>query len=285
MLEFEVGELIHDAAKIQKVYLCTKIIAMNGNLFTENLKRSTGMRAFLFLIILLFGTLIGRELTLFFASSGNTGIKIGQGLASIFMFVVPPIVYYLLTRKEHQMQALGFRRLLPPWWLILVGVALMYVAIPFTTKLTTRNESMHLGGAFAGLEAWMKEMEETAKAELNQKAYELFARLDAEMEAKKAECEAEGHKCMHEIAEMTEEQKAECEAKCAEMKAKCEEMKAAWENFENLSLDEQKDLVLGRIAAMGMGEKKCDHHEGEEHQCCKHEGEEHQCQQATEVAE
>ena len=130
-----------------------------------------------------------------------------------------------------------------------------------------------------------EEMEETAKAELNQKAYELFARLDAEMEAKKAECEAEGHKCMHEIAEMTEEQKAECEAKCAEMKAKCEEMKAAWENFENLSLDEQKDLVLGRIAAMGMGEKKCDHHEGEEHQCCKHEGEEHQCQQATEVAE
>ena len=164
MLEFEVGELIHDAAKIQKVYLCTKIIAMNGNLFTENLKRSTGMRAFLFLIILLFGTLIGRELTLLFASSGDTGIKIGQGLASIFMFVVPPIVYYLLTRKERRMQALGFRRLSSPWWLILVGVALMFVAIPFTTKLTTWNESMHLGGAFAGLEAWMKEMEETAKA-------------------------------------------------------------------------------------------------------------------------
>lgn len=129
-----------------------------------------------------------------------------------------------------------------------------------------------------------EEMEETTKAELNQKAYELFAQLDAEMEAKKAECEAEGHKCMHEMAEMTEEQKAECEAKCAEMKAKCEEMKAAWENFENLSLDEQKDLVLNRIAAMGMGEKKCDHHEGEEHQCCKHEGEEHQCQKAAEVA-
>ncbi len=121
-----------------------------------------------------------------------------------------------------------------------------------------------------------EEMEETAKAELNQKAYELFAQMDAEMEAKKAECEAAGHKCQHEMAEMTEEVKAECEAKCAEMKAECEKMKAAWETFADLSLDEQKDLVLGRIAAMGMGEKKCNH-EGEEHQC-NHEGEGHQCQ-------
>ena len=144
-------------------------------------------------------------------------------------------------------------------------------------------------------------MDETAKAELNKKAYDLFAQMDAEMEAKKAECEAkpcckegegehqcnhegehqcnhEGeHKCAHEMAEMTEEQKAECEAKCAEMKAECEKMKAAWESFETLSLDEQKDLILGRIAAMGMGGEKCNH-EGEEHQC-QHEGEEgHQCQ-------
>ena len=112
-----------------------------------------------------------------------------------------------------------------------------------------------------------EELEETAKADLNQKAFDLFAQMDAEMEAKKAEMEAEGHKCMHEMAEMTEEAKAECEAKCAEMKAKCEEMKAAWENFANLNLDEQKDLVMSRIEFMkGM---QC-HHEGEEgHQCCE----------------
>lgn len=116
-------------------------------------------------------------------------------------------------------------------------------------------------------------MEETAKAELNKKALDLFTEMDAKM----AEMEAEGHKCQHEMAELTEEKKAECEAKCAEMKAKCEEMKAAWEAFETKTLDEQKDLVLGRIAAMGMGEGKCDHHEGEAHQC-NHEGEGHQCQ-------
>ena len=124
-----------------------------------------------------------------------------------------------------------------------------------------------------------EEMYETAKAELNQKAFELFAQMDAEMEAKKAECEANGeHKCQHEMAEMTEEQKAECEAKCAEMKAKCEAMQAAWANFENLTVDEQKDLVLERIAFVkGM---QCNHEGEEAHKCCNHEGESHECQHA-----
>ena len=115
-------------------------------------------------------------------------------------------------------------------------------------------------------------MDDEAKAELNKKAYELFA----EMEANKPECGAEGeHHCQHEMAEMTEEQKTECQAKCEEMKKQCEEMKAAWDSFETLNLDEQKDLILGRIEFVkGM---QC-HHEGEEHHC-QHEGEEgHQCQ-------
>ena len=119
-------------------------------------------------------------------------------------------------------------------------------------------------------------MDDAAKAELNQKAFDLFAQMDAEMEAHKAECEAAGHQCQHEMPEMTEEQRAECEAACAEMQAQCEQMKAAWENFANLSDDEKKDLVLSRIEFV-MGHK-C-HHEGEEAQgCCNHEGEEHQCQ-------
>ena len=122
-------------------------------------------------------------------------------------------------------------------------------------------------------------MDETAKAELNKKAFELFAEMDAKKAECEAKCEGEEHKCQHEMAEMTDEQKAECEAKCAEMKAQCEQMMAAWANFENLTVDEQKDLVLARIAAMGMGGEKCNH-EGEEHQC-QHEGEEgHQCQHA-----
>ena len=117
-------------------------------------------------------------------------------------------------------------------------------------------------------------MADSAKVALNAKALELFTQMDAEMEAKKAEMEAKGE-C---VKEKAEEVKAECEAKCVEMKAKCEEMKAAWEKFAELGVDEQKDLVLGRIEAMGMG--KCDHAEGEEHKCCEQKGEEHKCDQA-----
>lgn len=137
---------------------------MHDNLFTENLKQSAGMRIFLFLIIFLIGTLIGAAASALFVVGGDTGMKIGQGVASIFMFVVPPIVYYYITRKENRMQALGLRRLSSPWWLIIVAVALMIVSIPVTTTLTTWNEGMHLGGAFSGIEKWMKELEETAQA-------------------------------------------------------------------------------------------------------------------------
>lgn len=137
---------------------------MHDNLFTENLKQSTGMRIFLFLIIFLIGTLIGAAASALFVVGGDTGMKIGQGIASIFMFVVPPIVYYYITRKENRMQALGLRRLSSPWWLIIVAVAMMIVSIPVTTTLTTWNEGMHLGGAFSGIEKWMKELEETAQA-------------------------------------------------------------------------------------------------------------------------
>lgn len=136
---------------------------MENNLFAENLKQSTGMRIFLYLVILLISTLIGMLLAAIFFTS-DTGIKIGQGINSIFMFVVPPFVYYYLTRKEHQMQDLGFRSLTPPWWLILIGVAVMFVCIPVTTQLTTWNENLSFGKNLTWLEDWIKSMEEIAKA-------------------------------------------------------------------------------------------------------------------------
>ena len=93
------------------------------------------------------------------------------------------------------------------------------------------------------------EMTDEAKAELNQKAATLFNEMDAKME----EMKAAGEEVCKEMAEMTEEQKAECEAKCAEMKA-------AWENFANLNVDEQKDLIMKRLENCG-GDKKCCNHE------------------------
>ena len=136
---------------------------MKDNLFAENLKQSKGVRIFLFLVILLISTLIGIALSAIFVFAGDTGIKIGQGITSFFMFVVPPIVYYYLTRKEYQMRDLGFRSLTPPWWLILLGVALMFISLPVTNQLTAWNEGMSLGKSLSWLEDWIKSLEETAK--------------------------------------------------------------------------------------------------------------------------
>ena len=93
-------------------------------------------------------------------------------------------------------------------------------------------------------------MTDSAKTALNQKAAALFT----EMDAKKAEMLAAGEQACKEMAEMTEEQKAECEKKCAEMKA-------AWDNFANMTVDEQKDLIMKRL------EGCCADKEG----CCKQE--------------
>ena len=129
------------------------------------------------------------------------------------------------------------------------------------------------------------EMDENMKAELNKKAADIFNQMDAkmaEMKEKGEGCMKDAEKCAKEMAEMTEEQKAECEKKCAEMKAKFDEMMAAWANFENLNIDEQKDLIMKRLEGCG-GEKKCCKGEGEKG-CCKdkkegcegkHEGCEH----------
>jgi hypothetical protein len=62
------------------------------------------------------------------------------------------------------MHGLGFRSLAHPWWLIFLGVAVMFVSIPFTSQLTLWNEDMSFGSAFAKLEAYLKSMEETARA-------------------------------------------------------------------------------------------------------------------------
>ena len=93
------------------------------------------------------------------------------------------------------------------------------------------------------------EMTDEAKAELNKKAATMFNEMDAKME----EMKAAGEEVCKDMAEMTEEQKAECEKKCAEMKE-------AWANFENITLDEQRDLIMKRLGG-------CEGEKG----CCKHE--------------
>ena len=88
-----------------------------------------------------------------------------QGITSTMMFIVPPIVYYFITRKVRPMRGLGLRKIGTPWGLfLLIGFLLMFVSLPVTNQLTEWNESMKLGGAFAKIEEWIKTLEETAAA-------------------------------------------------------------------------------------------------------------------------
>ncbi len=92
------------------------------------------------------------------------------------------------------------------------------------------------------------------------------AMLDAKF-AEQEECckhEMDSTKpCMHqEMAEMTEEVKAQMDS----MSVKMEEMKAQWANFANLTLDEQKDVIVSHL---GMCQKHECHKEGEA--CCKND--------------
>ena len=126
------------------------------------------------------------------------------------------------------------------------------VAEPVQEEVTEVVEEKHDCPMHALKEEYAKwdEMDDQMKADLNQKAAAVFAEMDAKME----EMKAAGEEVCKDMAEMTEEQKAECEKKCAEMKAK-------WENFANMTVDEQKDLIMERLGG-------CCNHEGDK-PCCK----------------
>lgn len=138
---------------------------MKENFFIQNLRQSTGMRVFAFAIIFMVCTLLGAAVTAIMAFGGDLMIKLAQGISSLLMFVVPPIVYYFITRDDHPMKALGFRKVAAPaWTLLLASVILMYISLPITNQLGTWNEGMKLGGMFEPLETWMKALEDSAAA-------------------------------------------------------------------------------------------------------------------------
>ena len=141
---------------------------MKNDFFIENLKQSTGTRIFLFLIILLIGSLIGVAVAALFMFSGDNGLRIAQGISSIMMFVVPPIVYYYITREINPLKDLGLRKMKQPWLFLLIGVVLMFVAMPVTGQLTQWNEAMNLGPYLPKLEAYLKKMEEATQSSIEQ---------------------------------------------------------------------------------------------------------------------
>ena len=127
--------------------------------FKKNLKESTGLRIFIYLIALLVCSLVGAVVTKFLMGD-ITQMKIGQGISSAMIFIAPPMILYAFTRHQ-PMRELGFRKPNSAW-LLLIGVVLMFVSLPLTNLLTSWNEKMNFGAAFESLEALLQQLEETA---------------------------------------------------------------------------------------------------------------------------
>ncbi|MBO4328285.1 MAG: CPBP family intramembrane metalloprotease [Bacteroidales bacterium] len=128
--------------------------------FKKNLRASTGMHVFIYLMALLVCSLIGGVLTLWLAAGNDiVKLKIGQGLSSLLIFVAPPLILYGFTRHQ-PMRAIGFRKPVSAW-MLLIGVAVMFASLPVTHQLTVWNEKMSLG-AFKALEDLLQQMEEMA---------------------------------------------------------------------------------------------------------------------------
>ena len=127
--------------------------------FKKNMKASVGFRIFVYLFSLFVCVLIGTTVTLFLMGD-ITQIKIGQGISSALIFIAPPLILYGFTRNQ-PMRQIGFRKPNSAW-MLLIGLALMFVSLPLTNLLTSWNEKMNLGQAFESLEALLKQLEETA---------------------------------------------------------------------------------------------------------------------------
>ena len=129
--------------------------------FKKNVRQSTGFRVFLYLMSLLLCSLLAEGLVMVLAIGNHINmLKIGQAIGSILMFIAPPLILYGVTRNQ-PLRALGFKPI-SQVWVLLLGVALMFVSLPVTNQLTVWNEAMKLPAAFEQIEALMQQMEEMA---------------------------------------------------------------------------------------------------------------------------
>ena len=128
--------------------------------FKKNLRESTGFRFFIYVIAFMICTVIGLVVTMLMGVNDVNRMKIGQGVSSALIFIVPPLVLYAITRPQ-PMRALGFRKPNTAW-MLLIGFVLMFVSLPVTNILGTWNENMHFGSFFEKLEALLSQMENKA---------------------------------------------------------------------------------------------------------------------------
>lgn len=120
------------------------------------------MFIFLFVIWAAIGSAIGGIILMV---KGNTpdSMRLMQGISAFCMFVVPPILHFILTRDVKPLQSLGLCSSKGIFYLI--SVLLVIACTPFVAQLTEWNETMKLPASFEKIEALMRQLEDMAEAE------------------------------------------------------------------------------------------------------------------------
>lgn len=128
--------------------------------------KSSTFKFFMFVFLFIFGTAVGSAIAgILGFVKGNTpeSLRWMQGLSAFCMFVIPPVLHFLLTRDNKPLQSLGLCS--SKWLFYLASILLIVVSLPFIAKLSEWNEAMRLPDSFAALEKFMREMEDLAQAE------------------------------------------------------------------------------------------------------------------------
>ncbi len=123
----------------------------------------TSARVLVFLIIALFGFLLGNliavALQMFMSDNQTTTfLYLSQASSQIFGFIFPPLLYAFLVR-EAPLDSLGIRKM-PSWGLF--GLMAMFTILPFNGMLGEWNEKLTLPESMQSIELILKDLQEKA---------------------------------------------------------------------------------------------------------------------------
>lgn len=188
---------------------------------------------------------------------------------------------------------------------LLLGITCLFLAVscnnaPKQEAQNTQQDSLQAQQPECPMKALKGEfdnwanLDETQKTALVTKAKEMFNHPEQCQPGQPGDackpgqpgqaCQADKN-CQQNKPEMTAEEKAQMDVKMQEMKAQMDELMTKWQSIDNLTLDEQKNLILQRME-MGHQNHPCQCKPGEPckdgHQCQGQPGEPcqsgHQCQ-------
>ena len=128
-------------------------------------------RIFILSALVVIGLIIGSVIGVIFPFvtgqdvTSLSSLRFMQITSQIFTFVLPPMLYAMLVKKE-PMTALGLKKVTYHWFVI--GIAMMYAILPLNNIFAEWNAGLKLPESMSGIEEMMRSMQESA-TELTEK--------------------------------------------------------------------------------------------------------------------